>query len=1535
MKSNFRKLLSFLLALAMILSMIPAVMAEGETTEVSASDAFVAAMAAGGSIKLTDSFELNAPATVPAGVTVTLDLNGKTISSTNELYFISNAGELTIVDSREGDKDGEIKVIPAAKDNAAVYALKNTGKLTINGGNFTASAMNKSVYTVYSQSPSTTINGGTFKVTFNNTATNIWGSAHAVLLAGDGSENAAATINGGTFIAESNNKNNTRCAPVFANGTDKILITINGGDFTGTRTAGRGGSALRYPDGSSGATVVINGGTFEATKAGDDRLLNNITGKLEVNGGTFKYDGTIFSKNEKLTVTGGTFVKLDNTKNDISSYLKETYIQNADGSVYKEVTTSAALVEALAAGGAIQLGADITLEATAAIPAGKKVILDLNGKTISSTNELYFISNAGELTIVDSREGDKDGEIKVIPAAKDNAAVYALKNTGKLTINGGNFTASAMNKSVYTVYSQSPSTTINGGTFKVTFNNTATNIWGSAHAVLLAGDGSENAAATINGGTFIAESNNKNNTRCAPVFANGTDKILITINGGDFTGTRTAGRGGSALRYPDGSSGATVVINGGTFEATKAGDDRLLNNITGKLEVNGGTFKYDGTIFSKNEKLTVTGGTFVKLDNTKNDISKYLSADYLQNTDGSVTPLPDQVVIGSTSYKTLAEALEKSASGDTVTLQTDVALTTELTVNEGVTLDLNGKTLETTAVFGYGQILDSQQAGLLKVAQDMVLFATNNGHLPIYDAAAGGYRMAEVKIQTKAAANTGVFYLRFDLINEAWEPLLPENEIGLLLRVSGYEQTYAAPQQWLTALYNDATGRGAIRVTFVGWDNLVHNLTVAVANTGRNVEISTQVQSNDALYPNAEGVYEIRTELGLQRMAQNATKGYTYKLMNDIDLGGKDWTPVSGFKGTFDGNGKTISNFTITETVGKNMGFFATTAKEDSNGRTVVRNLNLKDMQIIVDGTDDDVNENNTAKFVGGIVGENYGDIENCTTEVVVIDKRQLADLGKTYYGTLVGNNAERTVTNDDGSTTKVPYGSISGTNSLATTVNITEASNETRENTVPFQDPGTKVNSKMALFVSDSVDYTTKAAKTAVGIAGNCNKNAIDQTLLWQDLSNSTDLAPQALQDRRETAAATMYEMCTVEWQPSTTMYNYYNYKSDGTWGEETKVFGTYSDRYGTYSLTQRGLPYAHSNNSLERFTALVGHYDGTLEQWDSNAYFYNNSAAISGISEIDGKQHELYDQTGWGLQIGADCIGQVAGAWRVVSATAKGLPGRVSLVGTADCYPSQKYMNWYGIVPVNGLQFEDPGDLNEDGTADTNADKYVYISNYYKNNKTHYLDALAMTSKADVLIGYSQAGNGHALMALSDAVVVRKWNGPVDAKLSYIVTAEQGGTGTDSDGINRYSGTYKKSGNLGTVERFSWRSTCCVDRRMTFADLARDGNGAGITGWQYFPITCDVLRDADSAAAIATVDMDASGLVSSSFHMVSITVNGETVYPDMVENLTGYRVGKVKVTLSEQYSNIEAGATVTVQLANGDTYTGVYGTAGLTKVN
>lgn len=60
-----------------------------------------------------------------------------------------------------------------------------------------------------------------------------------------------------------------------------------------------------------------------------------------------------------------------------------------------------------------------------------------------------------------------------------------------------------------------------------------------------------------------------------------------------------------------------------------------------------------------------------------------------------------------------------------------------------------------------------------------------------------------------------------------------------------------------------------------------------------------------------------------------------YKLVADIDLGGAEWTPIENFEGTFDGNGKTISNFKITGDADedKMVGFFdkiAGTAKVEN-----------------------------------------------------------------------------------------------------------------------------------------------------------------------------------------------------------------------------------------------------------------------------------------------------------------------------------------------------------------------------------------------------------------------------------------------------------------------------------------------------------------------------------------------------------------------------------------------------------------------------
>ena len=87
--------------------------------------------------------------------------------------------------------------------------------------------------------------------------------------------------------------------------------------------------------------------------------------------------------------------------------------------------------------------------------------------------------------------------------------------------------------------------------------------------------------------------------------------------------------------------------------------------------------------------VNITGGTF------SSDVGKYLSAEYGQNEKGEVGPLTEgygaEAMIGTTGYKTLAEALTAATDGDTVTLLKDVDLGNgSINIYKSITVDLNG-----------------------------------------------------------------------------------------------------------------------------------------------------------------------------------------------------------------------------------------------------------------------------------------------------------------------------------------------------------------------------------------------------------------------------------------------------------------------------------------------------------------------------------------------------------------------------------------------------------------------------------------------------------------------------------------------------------------------------------------------------------------------------------------------------------------------------------------------------------------------------
>lgn len=86
-----------------------------------------------------------------------------------------------------------------------------------------------------------------------------------------------------------------------------------------------------------------------------------------------------------------------------------------------------------------------------------------------------------------------------------------------------------------------------------------------------------------------------------------------------------------------------------------------------------------------------------------------------------------------------------------------------------------------------------------------------------------------------------------------------------------------------------------------------------------------------------------------------------FQLKNDIDLAGKDWTPITGFSGTLLGNGYSIKNLTI-HTSGSNVGLFDSVSGSISN-------LKLENVDIEVQGGYENI---------GAICGSTSGSINGC-----------------------------------------------------------------------------------------------------------------------------------------------------------------------------------------------------------------------------------------------------------------------------------------------------------------------------------------------------------------------------------------------------------------------------------------------------------------------------------------------------------------------------------------------------------------------------
>lgn len=249
--------------------------------------------------------------TIPAGATVTLDLNGHKLTNASG-HTITNNGNLTVTGNGTVDN---------ITDGKGALVNKVGAIATLNGGTFTRSqeagtyepdlANGNSWYTVKNYGTMTINAGATVTTRLTDDNGNAVGGHSSLIANGwqnandltnnprNGNQNALLTVNGGTFIGGINTvKNDDYSELVFNNGTctnytqaafqNHNIATINGGSFV----AESHWSIYNCPcnENSDKGELTITGGSF----TGNIAHVKADYGFIKISGGTYSVNPTAY-----------------------------------------------------------------------------------------------------------------------------------------------------------------------------------------------------------------------------------------------------------------------------------------------------------------------------------------------------------------------------------------------------------------------------------------------------------------------------------------------------------------------------------------------------------------------------------------------------------------------------------------------------------------------------------------------------------------------------------------------------------------------------------------------------------------------------------------------------------------------------------------------------------------------------------------------------------------------------------------------------------------------------------------------------------------------------------------------------------------------------------------------------------------------------------------------------------------------------------------------------------------------------------------
>ena len=211
----------------------------------------------------------------------------------------------------------------------------------------------------------------------------------------------------------------------------------------------------------------------------------------------------------------------------------------------------------------------------------------------------------------------------------------------------------------------------------------------------------------------------------------------------------------------------------------------------------------------------------------------------------------------------------------------------------------------------------------------------------------------------------------------------------------------------LVAPQSVAAGTTFITCTFTNGKTFVYKMKNAAdwqAGGEYTYTVSLAAAKDLGYTIESNGSYTVTSADGLMNIAKLVNGGKSdinITLDTDIDLTGKDWTPIgtdydNSYKGTFDGGGHTITGLTFT-TNDQYVGLFGYL-----NRAGTVKNVVMEGIQIT---------SNHMFGCTGGVVGYSWGTIENCSVSGSVSGTDCVGGVvGSQKAGSIIGCSSSATV---------------------------------------------------------------------------------------------------------------------------------------------------------------------------------------------------------------------------------------------------------------------------------------------------------------------------------------------------------------------------------------------------------------------------------------------------------------------------------------------------------------------------------------------